>query len=312
MSFQVNTKDSGANGTILLSNEDGSCTAEIYRFGGLLNAFTLTKAGSTYNVVDAFSSPQQAQQGITNGFKSARLSPFTCRMSFGEYQFNGQPFKVEKHYMGPHAIHGIIYDAVYEVTNTHSGNTSASVELQYSYPGTDKGYPYPYTSTLLWTLQQGNRLTVTITVAHENETAIPFADGWHPYFKLDVPVDACSLQFDANEMLEFDDTLVPTGKLLPDDRFTKTAPLNGVFLDNCFLLNKSVNGARCVLSSPQLQLSIEPAASYPYLQIYTPPHRNSIAIENLSGAPDAFNNGIGLLHLVKGEKASFSTSYVVS
>jgi len=58
-----------------------------------------------------------------------------------------------------------------------------------------------------------------------------------------------------------------------------------------------------------LQLNIIPASSYPYLQIYTPPHRDSIAIENLSSAPDAFNNRIGLIIAKPNEKYVFTTTY---
>ena len=44
-----------------------------------------------------------------------------------------------------------------------------------------------------------------------------------------------------------------------------------------------------------LQLTIKAGQSYPYLQVYTPPHRKSIAVENLSSPPDAFNNGMSLI-----------------
>ena len=59
----------------------------------------------------------------------------------------------------------------------------------------------------------------------------------------------------------------------------------------------------------KLQLEISPDKSYPYLQIYTPPQRESIAFENLSAAPDAFNNGMGLITLKKDQSASFTTTY---
>jgi aldose 1-epimerase len=45
------------------------------------------------------------------------------------------------------------------------------------------------------------------------------------------------------------------------------------------------------------------------LQIYTPPHRKSIAIENLSSAPDAFNNKIGLIELGPEDSHAFQTRY---
>ena len=55
-----------------------------------------------------------------------------------------------------------------------------------------------------------------------------------------------------------------------------------------------------------------PDAGYPYLQIYTPPHRESIAVENLSGAPNCFNNKMGLLLLQSGHSQIFTVRYKVS
>lgn len=309
MPFNVNSQGTAADRIITLQNADGSCEAEIYCFGGLLNAFRIQTANGLLNVVDAFQSPADAQQNITNGFKSAKLSPYPCRMQEGKYHFKGQDYKVEKFYMKQHAIHGIIYDAVYAVENTTAGDHQASVVLQYTYTGTDKGYPFPYEVRIEWTLHKHNKLTATTTVVHHNDTAIPFAEGWHPYFKLDVPVDECTLQFDAPTMLEFDDTLVPTGQLLPDDRFITPVSMKNIELDNCFVLDPVTTHAGCVLSSQRLKLTITPAKSYPYLQVYTPPHRQSIAIENLSGAPNTFNNGIGLSLLEKDHPAVFSTTY---
>lgn len=62
----------------------------------------------------------------------------------------------------------------------------------------------------------------------------------------------------------------------------------------------------------KVQLEIRPDKQYPYLQIYTPPHRNSIAIENLSAAPDAFNNKMGLITLQPGENIIFTTTYKIT
>ena len=65
----------------------------------------------------------------------------------------------------------------------------------------------------------------------------------------------------------------------------------------------------CILQNDAFRLTITPDKNYPILQIYIPPQRQSIAIENLSGAPDNFNNGMGLLLLAPGDVKTFSTSY---
>ncbi|MEO6547212.1 MAG: hypothetical protein ABIN94_04410, partial [Ferruginibacter sp.] len=62
----------------------------------------------------------------------------------------------------------------------------------------------------------------------------------------------------------------------------------------------------------RIQIEIRPDQHYPFLQIYTPPHRNSIAIENLSAPPDSFNNKISLNILQPGENIIFATTYKIT
>jgi len=126
---------------------------------------------------------------------------------------------------------------------------------------------------------------------------------------LDTSIDECLLKFDSNTTLEFDNELIPTGKLLGDSRFSSKASMEGVSLDNCFVLDHSKQ-PKAVLSSERLKLTILPEASYPYLQIYTPDDRKSIALECISGAPDCFNNNMGLKMIAPNETASFITHYI--
>jgi aldose 1-epimerase len=114
----------------------------------------------------------------------------------------------------------------------------------------------------------------------------------------------------SDKLVEFTDRLVPTGDIVKYKKFQEPEIFGDIFLDNCFLLKQN-NNAACVLRNDKtgLELRIWPHSSYPYLQVYTPPHRNSIAIENLSSTPDAFNNKMGLMILNAGEKAHFKTTY---
>ena len=310
MSFEVIVDESAKHPIIVLKDRNADCEAAIYAFGALLNSFSIANKGNRTNVVDGFSSVEEAMENSTNGFKSSKLSPFVCRMKNGEYSFDGNDYKIEKFYLPPHAIHGLLYDAVYEVAATNIDDGSASVTLTATYKADDNGYPFHYTSSIVWKLEANNKLSVTTSVYQSNGKAIPFADGWHPYFKFGENVDECSLQFNSNQLVEFDETLIPTSNIINDERFVEGALLKDIFLDNCFKLNNN-NQPAVVLKNESLQLSIEPDASYPYIQIYTPPHRKSIAIENLSGAPDCFNNNMGLLLLKPNQDYSFTTSYIL-
>jgi aldose 1-epimerase len=122
------------------------------------------------------------------------------------------------------------------------------------------------------------------------------------------------MQFHAEAIVEFDDRLVPTGRLKQYDKFETLQPIGDTFLDNCFALKPDIVSAACRLYNPAngLRISFFPDAGYPYLQIYTPATRDSIAIENLSGAPDCFNNGMGLLTLQPGHSQIFTVRYKIA
>jgi aldose 1-epimerase len=311
MSFKVSIDDQKGFPIITLIDSSSGTEAEIYAFGGLLNAFSVPVNGSLFNLVEGFTGREDIMTHITNGFKSAKLSPFVCRMFEGKYQFNNIEYQVHKHFLNGHAIHGLVYDGIYAIKNQGSSDKGASVTLQYDYKGEDAGYPFPYTVMIEWKLESGNKLSVTTTVFHNNTHSIPMADGWHPYFTLGGSVDEWKIQFDSNTQLEYDAALLPSGKKLKDDRFINGSTLKDLQLDNSFELDINKDDAKCVLSNDTLKLIIEPDKSYPLLQLYIPPHRKSIAIENLSGAPDNFNNGMWRIDLLPNEQKIFTTSYTV-
>ncbi len=309
MAFEVSVNEQAEHPVITLRDTVTGSEAEIYSFGAMLNGFRVTVKEELCNVVDGFLSVDDAKKNILNGFKSAKLSPFVCRMRKGSYLFAGKTYQVQKHYLGEHAIHGLIFDSVYSITDTESDSTKAAVTLEHLYTGTDQGFPFQYHITVNWKLEAGNRLSVATSVSHYHAEPIPFADGWHPYFTLGGEVDSWKLQFNSHTQLVYDEDLLPTGEKITDTRFEKSASLQGISLDNSFEFDE--NPSRCILSNDGLRLIIEPDKTYPILQVYTPPSRKSIAIENLTGAPDNFNNELHLLWLPPGEIKTFITRYQI-
>jgi aldose 1-epimerase len=308
MRFKVTINTDQAEPIIELQDSVAGCTAELYAFGGLLNALTIPLNGAPFNCIDGFNSVAEAKEHITTAFKSAKISPFVCRLSNGNYHFNGKKYTIKKNYLGNNALHGLIYDAVYSIGEMSASEESASINLHFHYAKNDPGYPFDFDISLCWNLSPDNLLSVTTSISHQNDMPIPFADGWHPYFTLGTSIDLCNLQFSSDCQLEFDEALIPTGKKIKDDRFIEQHSLKNIFLDNSYEL---ALGGKCVLSNEHLQITVLPDKEYPILQVYTPEHRNSIAIENLSGAPDNFNNGIGLLMLIPNKVYQFKTSYQI-
>jgi aldose 1-epimerase len=283
--------------------------------GAILNSWTVQMHDSAWQIIDGYDSPDDFRENCeAKGFRSAKLSPYVCRLNKSQYDFDGVHYTIGKFELAGNAIHGLLYNNVFTVVNKFSDDQAAVLILQHDYDGSDAGYPFSYTIQVTYVLRANNELGINTTVTNTHDKSIPIADGWHPYFSLGEKVNNLAFSMQTDSLVVFDEALIPTGELEEYKSFHKPTLLGETFLDNCFLLNKPLQGAACILTNQkeQIQLSIFPGTSYPYLQVYTPPHRNSIAIENLSAAPDAFNNNMGLIILDAEESHSFSTIYKVA
>jgi aldose 1-epimerase len=301
---------------IVLQDESNGTQAEIIpACGAMLHAFTVNNNGKRINIIDGYADAADFKANVTaKGFKSSKLSPFVCRMRNGKYHFGENDYRIEKFYLGEHAIHGLLYDAVFETTAMEADADKALVTVLHQYRGEDAGFPFHYDCLVTYTLKTGNSLAITTEVINKSGGLMPVQDGWHPYFTFGGSINDLQLEFQSKEIVDFDDGLLPTGKLTHYEDFGSLTQIGDHFFDNCFTLNFAECQPLCVLRDVQqkMQLEIHPGQSYPYLQVYTPPHRQSIAIENLSCAPDGFNNGMGVKTLMDGESALFTTTYTIS
>lgn len=309
MSFQVQQSPS----SVVLTETTGNCRAEILLFGALLNSFSANVHGRMLNVIDGYAGPTNAEENITPFFKSAKLSPFVCRVNNAQYKFANEEYTLTKYSSHGHAIHGLIFDAVYNLVEVSSNNDYAKASLVYDYVSQSEGFPFAYKCIVTYTLLKGNTLEIKTTVTNIGHHLLPIADGWHPYFTLGDTVDEYQVEFQSKEILEFDEALIPTGRLEPYDTFNAIRHFGPSKFDNCFTLNFSACQPLVVVRNPhkKVQLEIRPHHSYPYLQIFTPDHRRSIAIENLSAAPDALNNHLGLKVLEPNQQEHFITTFAI-
>jgi aldose 1-epimerase len=283
--------------------------------GATLQAFHIKqKDGASFNVIDSYKDGGELKRELGRSFKGPKLSPFPCRIPDGIYHLGEKEYKFGHLFPDGTAIHGLLYDKPFMVLEEATDAGEGTVVLEYGYRGEDPGYPFSYNCQVRYILRREGELEVATTVTNLDKTTIPMADGWHPYFRLGGKIDQWRLQFHAAAMLEFDARLVPTGRLTQYEVFDAARPIGDTFLDNCFALKPEIVSAACELynHATGIRIAFFPDAGYPYLQIYTPPHRESIAVENLSGAPDCFNNKMGLLLLQPGHSQIFTVRYKVS
>jgi aldose 1-epimerase len=274
----------------------------------------VTTQEGTLNIIDNYGDLETLEKELCLSYKSAKLSPFVCRINKGRYQWEGKEYIFSNLFPDGTAIHGILADKLFKITETISNEEEGSIWLLHEYRGEDAGFPFHFNCEVKYSLKKGQALSVQTSITNVGDSSMPLADGWHPYFSFGEPIAGNILHIASGKMLEFDEKLLPSGKFVTDASFANPAPLGNRFLDNCFELDASLGNPVCTLFSPSkgVKLSFITDNNYPYLQLYTPPHRNSIAIENLSGAPNCFNNGMGLIKLGAGEEKSFEVTYVVS
>jgi aldose 1-epimerase len=307
MSFEIQIAPLSHFELVRLIDTSSNTVIEIATKGALLNSWQVMGHSKSLEIVGGNDFSKGWVNFENNGFRGAKMSPFSCRLENGQYTIDNTTYTLEKFYHDKHALHGILYDAVFTIQSTDANAESAMINLAYHYKGTDKGFPFDYSLLIKWQLHKNNLVTVETIITNLSESTIPMMDGWHPYFQLDSSINDTSITLKAKGKIEYDEDLLPTGKLKDENEFTISKKIEDLHLDNCYLVDASEN--TCLLENDQYQIIVQPIMNYPYLQLYTPSDRKSIAIENLSGIPNCFNNKIGLQLMKPHQNLLLKTSY---
>jgi aldose 1-epimerase len=314
MAFELKLQGNQNNKSVQLIDNNSDTVVTIDCKGALMNGWKTILANHPLELIlgntnsDFSDRPKEKSLSFEmNGFRSGKMSPFSCRIDKGQYMWLDQKYKFEKFYLGEHAMHGLVYDAEFELDASEIHETYAQVTLGFDYNGTDLGFPFPYEIIVQWTLHQDNLICSKTTINNKSNQSIPIMDGWHPYFTLGGLVNDYTLEFKSIGKIEMSETMIPNGEITKDDYFDEGKKIGGTHFDDCYLLNPSKNQIK--LSYEGRSIIVQPIHNYPYLQIYTPDDRKSIAIENLSGAPNCFNNKMGLQILEPQSQIYFETNY---
>lgn len=263
------------------------------------------------NILDGYNSPEELEAAKWG--KSAVLFPFPNRLDGGRYTWNGATytFPINNAATG-NAIHGFARDHAFEVVQVQLEATRASLHCRFSYGGEHAFYPFPLDLDLIFSIDLKGEFSLDVRCRNRHSAAIPVGFGWHPYFKLDKNADAHRLQLPAASMVAINDRMIPTGPLQAYAAFEKRSRLGETFLDNCFKTAAAKGAYRLALAGRRGKVAVKASASdMPYFQVFTLPHRESVALEPMSCNVNAFNNGDGLVRLESGKvwKAKMTIQY---
>lgn len=222
-----------------------------------------------------------------NTYASSILFPFANRIKDGKYHFNGNNFQFPINVKEENnALHGLVFDKTFDLIDTDLNEKSATLVFEYDEKKESLGFPYTYTVQLIYRFTEDN-LDLEMIIKNTDTKAFPFTVGWHPYF-LSSNLSKSSIAFNGDKKMILDkrNITIDSKKV---DTSKGTAIKNNQF-DDCW----SLNSDEIIFTTPEYKLKFNATGNNNFLQVYTPPKKNTIAIEQTTGVSDSFNNKIGL------------------
>ena len=255
-------------------------------------------------LLDAYETP--LDMDINRWGKNVLLFPFPNRLKEGTYTWGGETY----HFfindaITNNALHGLGMNSPMVFSKADLQENKASISCVYDYAGDNAGYPFPFHFSVNFQIEKGRLFNGTFVFKNKSDQSIPVGLGWHPYFKLSEKVDDIELLLPPCEMIGIDQHMIPTGKRYEYDDFDQKRAIGAAVLDNCFALTGNETPALVELKGPKGQVKFWQETGprkFNFLQVFTPPHRQSIAIEPMTCNIDAFNNEDGLVALEAGEE----------
>ena len=263
-------------------------------------------------------------------YRGATLAPWPNRIVDGTYAFDGEDIvtaltEPER----SHALHGLVSWADFEQVAASDDSVTLATTI-----APQSGYPWRVRVETSYALG-ADGLTQTVRARNLSARPAPFGTGPHPYLLAGpAPLDEWTLALPAASVLEVTPDRLSPVALRPvaehdADRFDRRnpRPLGAVQLDHAFtdLETDAAGTAVLRLTDPSgVGVEVTWGAECPWVQVYTgdkpegpanPDHRNGVAVEPMTCAPDAFNAtsydyDAGLLVLEPG--AEFSASWRIA
>lgn len=310
--FSIDIHPFGPKQLIMVRSGDGFGMEILPNHGAALNALFVPdpETKTRVNLIDGYLTPDEAEK-VGESFKGVILFPFGNRIKDGKWSWKGvdYAFKINEPDRN-NALHGILYNRSFDLVEASTTNDAAKIHLRYSSDGEDPGFPFLYNVDVEFILSSKIGLEIRTTVSNRGEVEFPFSLGWHPYFKTGCQIDNLKLKLAESEMIEVDDTLIPTGKVMAFDRFKNLHQIGSEVIDSGFALKpvgKEI--AALTASDSNIQISLHQISDnkdFEFLQIYTPPHRSSIALEPMTHPANQLAIDPGSCHILRtGQKRSF-------
>lgn len=214
---------------------------------------------------------------------------FCNRIGKGKFTLDGQEYSLVTNNSGNHLHGGTIgFDAQVWQAATYQQDDRVGVRFQLTSPDGQEGYPGTLVVTADYSWNDANELSFTFTAETDKATVINLTN--HAYWNLggagSGKITAHVLTVDADQSLDVNETLVPTGKFLdvvntPLD-FRVPTPIGQRIdqlpatkgYDHCYVIRGAAGSMRRAAraSDPQSGRVMEVFTTQPGVQLYTGNH----------------------------------------
>jgi aldose 1-epimerase len=212
------------------------------------------------------------------GSASFPLVPYSNRIGFGRFDWNGREIGLPAHAVAPpHAIHGVGWEEGWELVT----RSSDSVTLQLEFAG-DTRWPWPFRAVQKVDVGPGS-LTLSLTATNLAKEPAPLAFGHHPYFD----AAGAQLMFVAERFYptaehDLPAEAVPTAG---NKDFSSLRSVGGGLIDN--LYGNWRGAARIIWAGRPYALEIR--STLPHAVLYTPPGEDFFCFEPVPHITNALN-----------------------
>jgi len=224
------------------------------------------------------------------------LFPFGGRITNARFSFEGRDYHVTTAgENGPNTIHGFVFNRPWRVTDVAPDRVTGEFQGSVDAPETLNDWPSDYRIEISYSVSD-TALAVDATLSNPGAMTLPYVFGLHPYFRVPLggsSADDCLVTVPAARYWPLEASL-PTGEERPVDpaRDLRTpTPFAEISLDDVLTGMTARDGEiTTTVDDPESGIRLRQTTSddYPFCIVFTPPHREAIAIEPYSGSPDPF------------------------
>jgi aldose 1-epimerase len=242
------------------------------------------------------------------------LAPWPNRVRDAVWQLDGQPQQLDvTEPPRGNAIHGLLRNTGYRLLAQSPSSVTLGARI-----APQHGWPFLLDTSVHYELETDG-LTVTHGVRNLSARRAPWAVGAHPYFRVgDVPIGELTVTLTAAVRIQLDERSNAGSEHPVEDSaaggpgdLRSGRPLAGLTLDSPYgqLANRDGRADIAWLTAPDgSTTTLWADAAFGWIQAYTPaefPRPTgtglAVALEPMTGPPNALNTGTGLIWLEPGE-----------